>query len=190
MKNSDTEMLIHAKDSFLLVIDVQDRLAAQIHGMAPVVENIVRLIKSARVLQIPVLCTEHCPQKIGPTLDALMDFISDESIITKSHFSACLEPGIEAIFSGLNRKQAIVTGVETHVCVLQTALLLRQAGYRPYLVADGTSSRQLANKELAVARMRQNAVEIVSTEMVIFEWLQRADRDSFPEILPIIRDGA
>jgi len=182
-------MLINPQDSFLLVIDVQEKLATQIHDIQQVSANIIRLVKSAQALQIPILCTEHCPEKIGHTTAELMNHIDAASIVKKSHFSACLEPEIADRFADLNRKQVIIMGAETHVCVLQTTLLLKQSGYQPYLVTDGTSSRQLAEKKLAIARMQQNAVDVVSTEMVIFEWLQRADTDLFSQLLPLIRDN-
>ena len=181
-------MLINPQDSFLLVIDVQEKLVPQILEMEHVSANIIRLLKSANALQIPILCTEHCPEKIGHTTAQIKHHINAESILTKSHFSACLEPQIADRFSNLNRKQVIIAGAETHVCVLQTTLLLKQSGYQPYLVADGTSSRRLLNKQIAIERMRHKSVDIVSTEMVIFEWLQRADTDSFRQLLPVIRD--
>lgn len=182
-------MLINSSDSFLLVIDVQDRLAAHIHDMQQVSANITRLVKCSRALQIPILCTEHCAEKIGHTTAQLMSHIDVDSIVKKTHFSACMEPEIADRFAGLNRKQVIITGVETHVCVLQTTLSLKQSGYQPFLVADGTSSRKLTERQLAIARMQQNAVDVVSTEMVVFEWLQRADTDSFSELLPLIKDS-
>ena len=182
-------MLLKPDDSFLLIIDVQEKLTVQIHEMDSVSANIIRLIKSAQALQIPLLCTEHCPDKIGPTTAVLANLIGADSIISKSHFSACREPSIASRFEAMNRKQVIIVGAETHVCVLQTTLLLKQSGYQPYLVADATSSRHLENKQLAVARMRQHEVDIVSSEMVIFEWLQRADTQSFRELLPLIRDA-
>ncbi len=182
-------MLISSEDSFLLVIDVQEKLAPQIQDMERVMTNIIRLVKSAKSLQIPIICTEHCPEKIGYTEVQLMRDINVDAVIKKSHFSAWREPEIAAKIASLNRKQVIVTGAETHVCVLQTTLLLKQSGYQPFLVADGTSSRQRANKQLAIARMRQNAINIVSAEMVIFEWLKRADTDSFRELLPVIKNN-
>lgn len=181
-------MLLNSDDSFLLIIDVQEKLATQIHEMESVSANIIRLITSAQTLRIPLLCTEHCPDKIGPTTAVLANLIGADSIISKSHFSAYREPSIASAIEALNRKQVIIVGTETHVCVLQTTLLLKQSGFQPYLVADATSSRHLENKQLGVARMRQRAVDVVSTEMVIFEWLQRADRQSFRALLPVIKD--
>ena len=181
-------MLIDSQTSFLMVVDVQEKLTPKIQDMQKLMSNIIRLIKSARVLQIPILCSEHCPDKIGATSTKLMDHISADSIVTKTHFSACLEPEIADRMSRLNRKQAIIVGAETHVCVLQTTLMLKQNGYQPYLVADATSSRQSANKQLAITRMMRHDIDIVGTEMVIFEWLCRADTQEFQELLPLIRD--
>ena len=183
-------MLIDPQNSFLLVIDVQEKLVPKIHDADKVLSNILRLVKSASTMKIPILLTEHCPDKIGATVARLKNVINADSILKKTHFSACLEPQIAARFAQLNKKQVVITGTETHVCVLQSALLLMQSDYQVFLVADGTSSRELANKQLAISRMRQNAIEIVSVEMVVFEWLQRADTDLFHELLPLIREGS
>ena len=182
-------MLLTPDDSFLLVIDVQEKLAAQINGMETVSANIIRLVKSAQTLDIPLFCTEHCPDKIGSTIAELRAYFSADSILAKSHFSACRESDIASRFNDLKRKQVVICGAETHVCVLQTTLALKQSGFQPYLVADATSSRHLHNKKLATTRMRQHQVDIVSTEMVIFEWLQRADTSSFRELLPLIKES-
>ena len=181
-------MLIDKNDSFLLIIDMQEKLVPKIHDAEKVIVQVKKLIKSAHALQIPVLCTEHCPDKIGHTTPALKTLLNKESIISKTHFSACLESLAVAEFEKLNRSQVIIAGAETHVCVLQTTLLLKQSGYQPYLVADATSARRPENKELALARLRQNSVNIVSSEMAMFEWLKRADTPSFRELLPLIRD--
>ena len=181
-------MLINPQDSYLLVIDVQEKLVPKIHDSSKVIASIIRLVKSAQAIKIPVLVSEHCPEKIGSTLAQLNDFISADSIITKTHFSAFLEPNIAARLAGLNRKQVVIVGAETHVCVLQSALMLMQSDFQVFLVADGTSSRNPENKQLGISRMRQNSIQIVSAEMVIFEWLQRADTDLFRQLLPLIRD--
>lgn len=182
-------MLINPRDSYLLVVDVQEKLAPNMHQINTVMANIVRLIKSAQIIKIPVLLTEHCADKIGPTVAHLLDLVDADSVMTKTHFSACSEPKIQDRLKSLKRSQVIITGAETHVCVLQTALILRQTGYQPFVVADGTSSRTVENKALGIDRMRQNKIEIVSAEMVIFEWLQRAGDNRFRKILPLIRDA-
>ena len=145
--------------------------------------------KSAQAIKIPVLFTEHCANKIGPTVEHLLDDVNADCVLAKTHFSAGSEPQIEARLKTLNRGQVVITGAEAHVCVLQTALMLKQAGYQTFLVDDGTASRRIDNKRSGIDRMRQNGVEIVSAEMVIFEWLQRADTDLFRELLPLIKDA-
>ncbi|MDH3376753.1 MAG: isochorismatase family protein [Gammaproteobacteria bacterium] len=174
--------------SFLLVVDVQEKLAPAVHGIDGVVDNIVRLIIAAEKLHIPIMFTEHCPDRIGHTVNALMDLVANGFVVEKSRFSAYSEEPIAQQFAKLNREQVIVAGTEAHVCVLQTAMELKQAGYQPYLVADGTSSRHLDNKKLAIERMRKSDIDIVSTEMVIFEWLERGDTDAFRELLLLIKN--
>ena len=181
-------MLMKPSQSFLLVVDVQEKLAPAVHGIDGVVDNIVRLIIAAEKLHIPIMFTEHCPDRIGHTVNVLMDLVANGSVVEKSRFSAYSEVPIAQQFAKLNREQVIVAGTEAHVCVLQTAMDLKQAGYQPYLVADGTSSRHLDNKKLAIERMRKSDIDIVSTEMVIFEWLERGDTDAFRELLPLIKN--
>ena len=181
-------MLMKPSQSLLLVVDVQEKLAPAVHGIDDVIDNIVRLITAAEKLNIPFMFTEHCPDRIGHTVNALADLVTNGSVFEKCRFSAYSEPSIAQRFAASNREQIIVAGTETHVCVLQTAIDLKQAGYQLYLVADGTSSRHLDNKNLAIERMRRNDIDIVSTEMVIFEWLERGDTDAFRELLPLIKN--
>lgn len=181
-------MLMKPSQSFLLVVDVQEKLAPAVDGIDGVIDNIVRLITAAEKLHIPIIFTEHCPDRIGHTVNVLVDLVANGSVVEKSRFSAYSETSIAQHFAALNREQVIVAGTEAHVCVLQTAIDLKQAGYQPYLVADGTSSRHLDNKKLAIERMRESDIDIVSTEMVIFEWLERGDTDAFRELLPLIKN--
>ena len=182
-------MLIKASNSFLLVIDVQEKLAPAVQNIDKVVGNLVRLVNAANKLQIPVIFTEHCPDRIGHTIEVLMDLTSKDSVVVKNRFSAHSESPIAQRFAALSRKHVIVAGTEAHVCVLQTTMDLKQGGYYPYVVADGTSSRHPHNKKLAIKRMRQNGIDIVGTEMVLFEWLERGDTDEFRDLLPLIKNG-
>lgn len=181
-------MLLKHNESFVLVIDVQQKLAPAILGIERVEKNIATLLTAAARLAVPVVVTEHCAEKIGHTLPSLNALVAEEAVVHKSRFSAQSEPHIADRFASLNRKQIVVVGTESHVCVLQTTLDLLEAGYEPYLVVDGTSSRHQQDKDIAVHRMSAKGVQLVTLEMVMFEWLERGDTQKFGELLPLIRD--
>jgi len=109
-------------------------------------------------------------------------------VLEKIHFDAVSEPACTERFAALDRPQAVIAGTEAHVCVLQTALGLKQAGYEPYLVVDAVSSRNATDKAAAVGRLRDAGVSAVTTEMVLFEWLARGDTAEFRDLLPLIKD--
>ncbi len=180
-------MLITAETSFLLIVDMQERLAPAIEGIERVMTNAARLMTGARRLGVPILVTEHCAKELGPTVAELRALTPAGSVVEKVHFAALAEPACRERFAALGRKQVVVAGTEAHVCVLQTVLSLKQAGYAPYLAVDAVSSRQAIDRETAVARLRDAGIAVVTTEMVLFEWLARADTAAFRDILPLIK---
>lgn len=176
-------MLIEAERSCLLVIDVQEKLAPAIAEADSLVANLTWLIQAAVRMEIPVLMSEQYPKGLGPTLPALRGLLPDSSVVQeKSCFSCTAEPAWRSIIMDAKAEQMILMGIEAHVCVLQTALGLRQMGKDVYVVADCIGSRQPLDKELALARMRAAGIHIVSREMVVFEWLYRAGTPLFREI--------
>ena len=106
----------------------------------------------------------------------------------KKRFSAQSEPPIADHIASLKRNKVVVVGTEAHVCVLQTTLDLKKAGFRPHLMVDGTSSRHQLDKEIAIHRMRAHSVELVTLEMVLFEWLEQGDTGMFRDLFPLIRN--
>ena len=183
-------MLLDREESFLLIVDVQARLAPAVLEPERVVAKAARLVAAAQRLEVPVLMTEHCAEKIGPLLPELRDLVPEEAILAKVHFAAAREPACAARFAQLGRKTCVIAGMETHVCVLQTALSLKQAGYRPQVIADAVSSRRAEDKAAALARLRDAGVGLVTSEMVLFEWLGRGDDAAFKDLLPLIKEEA
>lgn len=174
-------MLMNRETSVLLIVDYQERLAPAIHDGERVVANGVWLARVAARLKVPVVVTEQLPDKIGPTLPEVRAATEGAQYVTKACFSAQAE-GRLAATALEGRRQVVVCGTEAHVCVQQTALELRWAGKEVFVVADACGSRDPANRDLAFARMRAHGIEIVSREMVAFEWLARAGTDLFREI--------
>jgi len=173
--------------SLLLIVDVQERVAAAVDNATGVVAQCSLLLRAASLLDVPIILTEHCVQQLGPTLEALRAQVGPEAIEQKTHFSAADEPALAQRMAIFNRPQIVIAGMESHVCVLQTALSLAERGYRPYVVADATGSRREESRAIALDRLRAAQVEVVTAEMVLFEWLEHAARRELRELLELIK---
>lgn len=175
-------MRIKPSDSVLLVIDLQGRLLPAIDDGEAVLANATWLVDVAQAIGVPILATEQYPQGLGLTDAGLRARFPDGSIVEKTHFSALAEGGlIGAPEAG--RRQWIVVGTEAHVCVQQTVLDRLAMGGQVFVVEEAVGSRRARDKALALQRMQQNGAEIVSREMVVFEWLEQADTPMFRDIL-------
>jgi nicotinamidase-related amidase len=180
-------MLMDADLSCLLVVDVQTRLAPAIIAHDKVIANTAVLMKAAARLQVPMLVSEQYPRGLGPTVPELAELAEAGAIVEKVHFSCLADQTYAERFRGLGRGQAVVAGIEAHVCVLQTCVELIEGGYRVCVVADAVSSRTPDNAALALERLRAAGAVVVSTEMVVFEWLRRAGTPEFKELSALIK---
>jgi nicotinamidase-related amidase len=174
-------MRIKASESVLLLVDLQGRLLPAIAEGESVLSHATWLVDVAQTLGVPVLATEHCPQRIGLTDQALRSKLPPDCIVEKTHFSGVTEGSLLQATAG-DRQQWIVAGTEAHVCVLQTVLDLLAIGRSVFVVDEAVGSRRPHDKELALRRMQQNGAEIVSREMVGFEWLESADAPMFRDV--------
>lgn len=169
--------------SALLAIDLQARLMPAIAGGDAVLRNVGRLVKAARRLAVPVLFTEQNPRGLGATAPELAP--QPGEVAEKMSFDALRAAGLEGRLDA--ERALVVAGCEAHVCVLQTVLGLLAAGRKVYVVADAVGSRDPENRRLALDRMARHGAEIVSTEMVLFEWLGDANHPDFREIVALIK---
>lgn len=190
-------MHLHRDTGQILVIDTQERLLPRIADPARVAAAIARVVAYGRRLGVPISLAEHYPQGLGRSVAPLREIAdhSDQQIacIEKITFSCWREPRLRDRIGSLvreRRRQIVVAGLETHVCVLQSVLDLLAADLDVYLVADATGSRDSQDRDLALERMRRAGAAIVTSEMVAFEWLERADTPEFRDLLPVIRDRA
>jgi nicotinamidase-related amidase len=181
--------VLEREKSAFIVVDVQERLAPAIGNIGQVLARIGLLIDAALELGVPLAFTEQYPAGLGPTMPELRQRAPAAPVISKMHFQASLEPGLPAWLETVGARQVVVAGTETHVCVLQTTLGLLGGGRAAFLVADATGSRREEDRVAAIDRLRMAGCEIVTTEMVAFEWLRRAGTDQFRRLLPKIRDG-
>ena len=171
----------------LVIVDVQEKLLPAVEFPDRLVKNVQCMLKAADLLGIPVVITEHCAEAIGHTVGQLRSLTSNPVIIEKTHFCATREPNSIERFQTLNKSLAVVVGTEAHVCVLQTALGLQANGFQIAIPADAVSSRCAEDKALALERIKQSGCMLATTEMVVFEWLQKGDTSAFKTLLPMIK---
>ncbi len=174
-------MPIDAQRSGVLVIDVQDRLLQHIADWQALLANVLWLVDVAKKIGVPIAATEQYPKGLGHTHAAIAARLPAGAVGEKVHFSCvaaqCL-PGLP----GGDKPQVVVCGIESHVCVLQTVLELRAQGKEVFVVAEAVGSRKPTDRLLALDRMRQHGAEIVSREMVAFEWLKQAGTPLFKDV--------
>jgi len=175
-------MLIKADQSCLLIVDVQEKLIKAIHEPQTVIDNCAWLIQVAAAMQVPILVSEQYPRGLGSTVEKIKQLVQPEWTMEKVHFSCVAENACKQRIEDISRSQIVVAGIETHVCVLQTAINLLSLEKEVFIVADAVSSRRLADKELAIARMRSVGIQIVSKEMVLFEWVHQAATPLFKQL--------
>lgn len=184
-------MLIDRRQSQLMVIDVQSQLVPHVEGSAEVVHNCARLATYARRLEVPMTLTEHYPKGLGSTAETVVIAAgNDTPVLPKIAFSCWRDEAIRSRMEGLvrsGREHVVVAGMEAHVCVGQTVLSLLEAGLRVLVVADAVGSRSGAVRDLALARLARAGAEIVSHEMVAFEWLERGDSEDFKALIRTIK---
>ncbi|RLK48318.1 nicotinamidase-related amidase [Alkalispirillum mobile] len=173
-------MRLKAEESSLLVVDIQQQLVPEIHDHERVVDCTAWLIDVAAILKIPVHATEQYPKGLGHTIPLLRSRLEEDHVHEKICFGWPDEP--EAL-TRLTRPQVVLTGTEAHVCVMQTALALLEAGREVFVVAEAVGSRRSHDRDCALERMQQAGCWLVTREMVAFEWLQRAGTDVFREVL-------
>jgi nicotinamidase-related amidase len=171
----------------VIVVDVQERLLPAIFEKERVVQNSVRLLKGAAVLKVPVFATEQYRKRLGATVPEVAAALAGMAPIEKVAFSACGAAGFMAGLEVARISDAILCGIEAHVCVLQTCLDLLDSGRRVFVVADAVSSRTRENHVLGLERMRDAGAALVSTEMVLFELLERAGTEEFKRILALVK---
>lgn len=181
---SPREPLLRREDCVLVVIDAQEKLMPVIAEREKITENILRLVKFAGIIGLPVMVSEQA--KLGPTLEPVAAELKGVKPIEKVTFDCLACEPFRAELTGLGRGTLLLAGVEAHICVLQTALNAVGA-HRVQVVADAAGSRAPANRDLAYARLRENGVTVTSTEMLIYELLRQAGTPEFKATLPLVK---
>lgn len=175
-----------ARDTGLLVIDVQAKLMPLIPDTGPLVRNIAFLIDGARLLDMPVQATEQYPKGLGSTIPELIERLPERP--SKVEFSCCAVPAVAEGFRRAGRPKVVLAGIETHVCVMQTALDLLSQDFQVYVPADAVASRSAVDHDRALTRLERAGVVITTTEAALFEWVGGAGHPQFKAVSRLVQE--
>lgn len=170
-----------------LIIDIQERLFPFIHGNEALTRNTQILVNGLKALGVPIIVTQQYTKGLGETILPLRDVLEPMDPIEKVAFSCCDEPNFTTKLAALGKSQVLLAGIETHVCVLQTALDLLETGYQPVIVEDCVSSRRLNDKAMAIERLRLSGAVITTYESILFELLRYSGTVEFKEISRLVK---
>jgi nicotinamidase-related amidase len=175
------------ENTILVMIDVQEKLARAMLDKEALVENAVKMVSGAKILGVPIIRTEQNPNGLGRTIPELEELLGDVQPITKLSFSCCGEPHFIQALQNLSRKQILIGGIESHVCVYQTVVDLTALGYEVQVLADVVSSRTAENRNIGLERCREAGTSITSVETALFEMLRGAEGDKFKQMLKVVK---
>lgn len=179
--------MLDTKNTVLVLVDIQGKLATLMYERDAFFENVGRMIKGADILGIPIIWNEQLPDKLGKTVPQIAELLPDQRPLEKNTFSCCGNPDFMNRLNSLGRKQILLAGMETHVCVYQSVLDFIPLGYEVHLIADAVSSRFLENKQIGIQAIRDLGAKITCVEMAFFELLRVAEGDKFKKILQLIK---
>jgi nicotinamidase-related amidase len=182
-----SEKLLSRDHSVLVIVDVQDVFLKPIKVKNLIVENIQLLVQVARQLEIPILATTQNAEKLGSLVPEIAEFIGDAPVVDKLCFSCMASETFAQNLQATGRSQAVLVGVEVHICVMQTALDMLKAGYMVHVPYNAVASRLKRDWKYALLRLSSSGAIVSTVESVIYEWLYEAGTDSFREVLPLLK---
>ncbi|MCL6472676.1 MAG: hydrolase [Firmicutes bacterium] len=173
---------LNRDDTLLLIIDIQERLAAVMSQRQKVVDNSLHLIELAKMFNMPIVVTEQYPKGLGPTITEIKEALPDHVLVEKVSFNCCEAAGFSGKLKEIGRRKIVMVGMETHICVLQTGLGLMQDGYDVHVVSDAVCSRTKDNWKVALGFMQNAGAVVTCTETVLFQLLGAAGTEEFKAI--------
>ena len=179
--------MLKKEDTVLIVVDVQGKLAQLMNKKEKLYDNLQKIIQGAKILNLPIIWMEQYPKGLGPTIPEIVSLLPDQQPISKTSFSCCGESGFMTKLNAIGRHQVLICGIETHVCIHQTALDLIEMGYKVQIVSDAVSSRSKENKEIGLQKMAAAGAILTSVEMALFELLRVAGTEEFKAISKILK---
>lgn len=171
----------------LVLVDMQERLAATMPRRSEVIDAAVFLARATRILGVPIVVTRQYPRGLGDTVAELAAAAGDLAPVDKVSFSCPSEPAFRERLAELGRRQVVLAGMETHICITQTALALRAEGAEVHVVADATCSRREADHRVALERLRAAGVVVTTAESVVYEALGEAATGEFRLVLDAVK---
>ncbi len=180
-------MRINKEESVGLIIDIQERLVPAMNDKKKLISKINKLILGLKELSLPLVFTQQYTKGLGSTISDISDLVENFSYIEKTAFSCCDDPAFNEQLKALNPKNVILCGIESHVCVLQTAVDLKMKGFNPIVVFDCVSSREKESMKLAKIRLIQEDILLTSMESILFELTRDAKDQSFKKISAIVK---
>jgi len=180
-------MLLELNDTAVVLVDLQGKLASLMVDRAQLFNHVERLLGCARVLELPIVWTEQIPEKMGPTLARFRPRLEGLSPIPKSSFGCCGEPAFMKALDATGRNSILLAGIETHVCVYQTAAGLVERGYRVEVPADAVSSRTAGSRDIGLRKIERVGAALTSVETAVLELLRDAAHPRFRDILRLIK---
>lgn len=180
-------MRVIKENTISLLIDVQERLFPHIHEHEPLKKNMEILLAGLKTLNVPVIVTEQYKKGLGETIDDIEELVEQYPHEEKVAFSCCDEPEVIEKIEISTKRFVIIAGIESHICVLQTAIDLKERGFNPVVVEDCVGSRTAENKRIAMHRLRQEGVIVTSYESILFELCRKAGTDAFKTISKLVK---
>jgi nicotinamidase-related amidase len=179
--------MLTPEHTVLVVVDFQEKLVRAMHEKQALVDNAAKMVQGAKILGLPILWTEQNPKGLGSTVPEIATLLSDMQPVTKLSFSCCGEARFMELLLELNRKQFLLCGIESHVCVYQSAADLLNLGGEVQVVADAVSARTPANRDIGLERCKELGASLTSAETALFELLKIAEGDKFKQMLKVVK---
>lgn len=179
--------MLKRENTAFVLIDVQGKLAEIVHESKQMMKNLQILIEAMKILEIPIIWVEQYPEGLGPTSKELADLLTDYQPIRKMTFDACKTEQFVQAVKETGKTHMLVAGIETHICVYQTAYGLKQLGYDVEVVQNGVSSRRLEDKEVGLEKMKSAGILVTCVETAIYELLEVAGTEQFKKILKLVK---
>ena len=188
-------MMLDTHNTILVLVDVQEKLTSVMHEREALIESLVKLVKGVQTLDIPIIWLEQNPEKMGQTIPELRELLAGQTPMTKMSFSCCGANGFKKALEESGCKQVLIAGIETHVCVYQTAVELIRASYAVEVVVDAVSSRRATDKEAGLAKIQACGAHsagsgqghITTVETALFELMRSAEHPTFRDMLKIVK---
>ncbi len=180
-------MRLLKNDTIALVVDFQERLFPVIHQNEQLQKNVTILLQGLNTLDIPMIVTEQYRKGLGATIEPILQLVEGKPNMEKVAFSCCDEPSVIEKIELSGRRTVLISGIESHICVLQTAIDLKERGFKPVIVVDCVASRTAENKQIALERMKQEGIVLTSYESVLFELCRYSGNDEFKAISKLVK---